>query len=187
LTYAERFYEESGFAHITVPWLVDREISALTKPSDRHDFFVKDQALVGSAEQGFLQMIERGELNPGRYIATTPCFRDEDPIDFWHQQYFMKTELIDTVNVSTEGLERVLVDAERFFRLFLPLKRVQLGADTFDLVSAESGIELGSYGLRTAEIRGKHLAWVYGTGCAEPRLSKTLAQLKRPLVIPDTL
>lgn len=29
------------------------------------------------------------------------------------------------------------------------------------------GIELGSYGMRKCEF----LEWVYGTGCAEPRLS----------------
>lgn len=185
LTYAEAFYQRLGYRHEMVPWLVEPEISALTRPSDRRDFFVKDLALVGSAEQGFLHIMERGELQPGRYVATTPCFRDEDPLDFWHQQYFMKTELIDTAEVNNEGLKRILADAESFFSQFLPVKRVQLGAEMFDLVSAESEIELGSYGLRTTEIRGKQLAWVYGTGCAEPRLSKILERHHLPLQLPE--
>ena len=187
LTYAETFYQELGFVHATVPWLVDREISALTKPSDRQDFLIKELALVGSAEQGFLHLMQRDELTPGRYVATTPCFRDEEPLDFWHQQYFMKTELIDTTDVNKKGLEQIIANSEFFFSQFLPVKRVELGTDMIDLVSAECDVELGSYGIRTAEIGGKQLAWVYGTGCAEPRLSKVLEQLRRPFPPLDSL
>ena len=35
------------------------------------------------------------------------------------------------------------------------------------------GIELGSYGIRHCQF----LNWIYGTGCAEPRLSKVMTYL----------
>lgn len=36
------------------------------------------------------------------------------------------------------------------------------------------GIELGSYGIRTCD----YLEYIYGTGCAEPRLSQTIKKLQ---------
>lgn len=174
LSYAERYYQQLGFSKVCVPWLVEEAVSNLTKPDERRNFLVNELALVGSAEQGYLQMMLQGELAPGRYVATTPCFRDEESLDFWHQQYFIKTELIDTAEVSPQGLERMIANAESFFSRFLRVKRVKIGVDMVDLVEVDSNTELGSYGLRSGALGGKDLSWVYGTGCAEPRLSKVL-------------
>src|ERR1700722_19548558 len=87
------YYKTNGFEYIEVPWTVDESISNMTKPDYKKNFFLKEKSLVGSAEQSFMQLIKENKLNYGKYITTTPCFRDEI-VDDLHKQYFMKTELI---------------------------------------------------------------------------------------------
>src|SRR5207244_3422525 len=87
------YYKSNGFKYIEVPWTVDEDISNMTKPSDRKNFYVNDKVLIASAEQSLMQLIKENKLNYGKYVTLTPCFRDEI-VDDIHKQYFMKTELM---------------------------------------------------------------------------------------------
>lgn len=172
-------YISEGFTLKETPWYVSENILALTCPKGI-DLY-KQPSLnglyhVASGEQSFLELYFKGELEKqGAFITLTPCVRQEPVINEYNQDYFMKTELI-VINPQDpyEALKNVMICAKLFFNAFLPVELVQLEDHTlsvdgvcFDLVSKEGGIELGSYGLR----QYKDLVWVYGTGCAEPRLS----------------
>lgn len=103
----------------------------------------------------------------------TPCFRFES-FDYLHSKYFMKDELIITDNVTKEGLEEIIVTAIEFFGKHLEDVRVTKTGDlSYDITC--DGVELGSYGIRKSEF----LTWIYGTGCAEPRLSNTINLKKK--------
>jgi phenylalanyl-tRNA synthetase alpha subunit len=122
--------------------------------------------LVASGEQGFIELMIRENL-VGKYFTITPCFREEK-YDELHLPYFMKLELIDT-EVDNKKLPAMINDAKRFFDNYLETKVIPT-KDGYDIVSAKSNIELGSYGIRAY----KEFLWVYGTGVAEPRLSQVL-------------
>lgn len=162
------YYNACGYKYIDLDWCVDVETSAITKPIYKKDFYVNDKVLVASAEQSFLQMIIDGKLKPGKYCGITPCFRDEK-VDDLHGNYFMKVELIDTLHPNKGGLEQMLNCAELFYKDFIKIKTIEIGDELYDIES-ETGIELGSYGTR----HYKNIRWVFGTGLAEPRLSKAL-------------
>ena len=72
------YYQLKRFEYVESPWIVDEEVSNITKPVDRENFYVGNKTLVASGEQSFLQMIKDKKINPGRYLTTTPCFRDEN-------------------------------------------------------------------------------------------------------------
>jgi hypothetical protein len=143
--------------------------------------------LVGSAEQSFIQMMLDGDLKPGCYMAVTPCWRD-DELDELHQRYFMKVELIDYMPYdSFLASPYMACMAEHFFNKIMGIEAkyawIQDGQRTEefpnDLIGEQcdivhDGIELGSYGIRGFEFDGRKHIWVYGTGCAEPRLSYVL-------------
>lgn len=98
------YYELNGFKYLEVDWIVNEEISNITKPPHKKNFYVNDKVLVASSEQSFMQMIHDSKLDPGKYVTLTPCFRDEI-VDKLHKQHFMKTELFvyDTIkNLKTE-------------------------------------------------------------------------------------
>ena len=137
-----------------------------------------DGHLVGSAEQSFLHLALNGMLKAGRYVAASPCFRD-DPPDRFHRRTFFKVELIDLYAAGSEGLRQTpLYMAHTALRLFRALpggeqaKIVPTGEDTYDIELR--GVELGSYGTRSYD----RWSWVYGTGLAEPRF--TLAVQSEP-------
>lgn len=161
------FYEQRGYKRIESPWTVTEAISNITKPPGAKNLSIKekDKVLVASGEQSFLYLYLKGFLPKGRFQTITPCFRDE-VFDNCHTKYFMKNELIDTENVTEVGLREVVKDAVEFFNSIL-----KVGIDLvttpegYDLECG--GIELGSYGIRNCDF----LRWIYGTGCAEPRLS----------------
>ena len=117
-------------------------------------------------------LILQGKLPPGRYQAITPCFRDEPVLDEIHKYWFMKVELIDTLNCDAEALLR---DALSFFSRYLPCAIENFEDGSQDIVSQPDSIELGSYGVRTRQSVG---SWAYGTGLAEPRMSYCIKQLK---------
>ena len=91
----------------------------------------------------------------------------------------MKNELIITDKVDTENLDYVIKSAESFFRTKVDfpddIKIVEIPNDegTIQYDIEYHGIELGSYGIRHCQF----LNWIYGTGCAEPRLSKVMTYL----------
>lgn len=171
---AVEFY--SDFRYIEVPWAITKEVMGVTLPTGRTLYPFEGNYLVASAEQSFLQMINDKKLNPGKYLAVTPCFRD-DPLSETHQRYFVKVELInytgDTVP-TVHLLNEMVQKSFQFFQQYLNPKIVDTSTDgrfilglSFDINSPEN-IELGSYGIRHHEDIGY---WIYGTGVAEPRLS----------------
>lgn len=60
------YYKLKKYEYIEVPWIIDEDISNLTKPDDK--------TIVASAEQSFLQLIKENKLEYGKYVTTTPCF-----------------------------------------------------------------------------------------------------------------
>lgn len=170
---AQAHYRRYGFPDLPVPWVIGREAYEETRPAEALPYKTLGGFLVGSAEQSFLHLMLEGQTIT-RAQATTPCFRDEAH-DEIHSPYFLKTELIDAVEVNATGLERVISAAEDFFTQYLPVARLAIGDGTWDLTCAQTGLELGSYGLR----HHGSLSWVYGTGLALPRLSQALMQVSQ--------
>lgn len=161
LAAAQEYYENLGYKNIEVPWVVDKDVNLITAPPNPTLYPLENKFLVASAEQSFIQSLKDGKLPPGRYQATTPCFRD-DELDELHQRYFMKLELFDNTR-DGDSYMRTVLDSQEFFSKYVTVER-KLTAVGMDLESG--GIELGSYGVRETPY-GK---FVYGTGCAEPRL-----------------
>lgn len=166
---AQEFYENAGYKPIAVPWVIDEDYVAETKPEGVEFYSTLGGVLVTSAEQSFIQMLDRGWDEPGSYQATTPCFRDEDH-DNLHSPYFMKTELFDNENVTVARLHEMIGTALTFFNSMSPglAKMEDMGDGTFDIVGVKTGLELGSYGIRER----KNFSWIYGTGIALPRFEQ---------------
>lgn len=170
------FYEQRGYELIEVPWVVPREIAAITHPHpEQIGWECRHGVLVGSAEQSFLHLMAEGVLLPGRYVTSTPCFRDErkEELSDTRRRWFHKVELIDTRGYAAEPYQ-LLYDARDFLRgqLGLPITTVRTHPEYFEFDLECHGLELGSYGVRSyAHPNGRRLEWVYGTGCAEPRTS----------------
>lgn len=180
---AVRHYTGFGYRYVEVPWIVRKEPVLATLPEGRQAFETVGGVLVGSAEQSFIQMMQDGELPPGRYAAASPCFRDED--DPTHQTTFFKVELIHVLDGPPRADQVVDPHVERMSNLVNSMavharwffRSVAVGWDfrmvrTLEGLDIElNGLELGSYGYRS--FQGHH--WIYGTGVAEPRLSMALA------------
>lgn len=194
------FYQKAGIRYIETPWYVTKEIMEATKPSfvkEGDDYYIpkNDKFLVASAEQSFLYLMFKGQLLPGWYQSVTPCYRFE-PIDSIHRKVFMKNELIFvadaeyTVDFLLENqLKKMIELAESFFEKiimetedgflschdFIEKKEVQQEKSIINFDLIYKGIELGSYGIRKYK---NYALWVYGTGCAEPRLSLATKNIK---------
>lgn len=164
-------YTKLGYQQIEVPWITSIETVDATQPVKSRRFAVDDGHLVGSAEQGFLELAARGYLNPGKFMAVTPCFRDEKVENRWTQRWFMKLELWDTVSAS---YLTVLNDALGVMRTLTPhaLNRCSTG-DGCDITKLfdRKFVEVGSYGHRRLEVYGRMVEWNYGTGLALPRFT----------------
>lgn len=121
--------------------------------------------LVGSAEQSFIELLIR-QQKLGKHCAITPCFRHEAEYDDLHHAYFMKCELFNS-DATPENLQQMITDAVDFFRQYLPVTVIttEIG---YDIMAGDS--ELGSYGFR----KYHNTQFVYGTGCALPRLSTVM-------------
>lgn len=170
-------YGLRGFSYLEVPWLVPEGISDMTRENKRDTSFVtRFGELVGSGEQSFLSLMVQEALAPGRYMCATPCFRNEPVLDELHRRHFFKVELIDTLTVDVPHLHVMIAKAMEFFIAHhIEVALLPTGEDEYDIVEKEYGIELGSYGIR----REGNLAWIYGTGCAEPRMSHVINILRR--------
>lgn len=167
---AVSFYTSIGYCYVEVPWIVTQAAINATLPPGKTGLLTQDGPLVGSAEQSFIQFMLDGQLSPGRYVAATPCFRD-DTVDELHQRTFFKVELINVLQATEQAVDLLLsqvVDAALdFFQQIAPQGSL-LAPETPDGFDIElGGVEIGSYGYRR---RGKH-RWMYGTGLAEPRFS----------------
>lgn len=173
---ALEFYQRNGFQYLEVPWAVADAAVSATLPPEREatKYLASHQlSLVGSAEQSFLAMMMANEISHGKYVAATPCFRD-DPLTKFHQKTFFKVELIEICLKPPEAdsVSEMINVAKAFFQDCLGTKTDLIEtSDGFDL--EVNGVEVGSYGQRS--LHGWH--WIYGTGLAEPRFSKVY-QLK---------
>jgi hypothetical protein len=167
------FYEQYGFEYIDAEWTAPQHIMEITKPGQTVDFRFKDEFLLASGEQYFLNKIYRKELSSGMYMCTTPCFRD-DICDDIHGKYFLKTELI-IIGYAIGKLCWMVSICKEFFDTIGIETRVVKNEDadhlSYDLRDSNFNIELGSYGIRTHNDIG---TWIYGTGLAEPRASYVL-------------
>lgn len=173
LIQASDYYSSNGFEYIDVPWLVEEEVSNITKPSHVENFHIKDKVLVASAEQSFLQLIVNNDLKPGKYQTITPCFRNEPILDDLHKQYFNKLELIQTDDVSVKNLMNIIDICKNFFDNHLSVDIISTDNEglSYDIVYSKFGIELGSYGIRSTKFNNSQIDWIYATGLAEPRYS----------------
>lgn len=169
--HAVRYYQDLGYIIKEVPWIVDQSVDSITRPASRRAVDTRFGNLVGSAEQGFLKLMLDGSLPHDRYVATTPCFRDEGNFTKIHRLYFMKVELINTLDIDIDTVRDIAEDALNFMNRYTKCKIIEvldptcIGSYSLDIV-ARDGMELGSYGMR----RHGDLKWVFGTGLAEPRL-----------------
>lgn len=177
---AIEFYKSVGYEYVETPWIVERGVKKLTSGStlenvpgftngagnsQRHD-------LVGSAEQGFIQLMRAGKLESGKlYVSAGPCFRFADagrsPL---HHPYFFKVELFRPDSVEFEPLLKI---ARGFFwRQATSLNKVTTVNTEFEQDLCLNDIEIGSYGFRAEG----QFSWSYGTGLAEPRFSEALGK-----------
>lgn len=170
------FYLQKGYINLESPWYVPVEIMNLTLPKNKDSqeslyFIPKNQkALVASGEQSLLYLASQKLLPKNKIQTITPCFRD-DQEDTYHQKYFMKNELMIPFCDDDFILEEMINQALSFFKTQVPdIQKLQVvkTEDGFDI--EYNGIEIGSYGIRNT----KDFNWIYGTGCAEPRMSLVL-------------
>jgi len=162
------YYESCGYEYMEVPWVVSGEAESATLPPDATATSVQYGDLVGSAEQGFIELLLRGRTIL-KACTITPCFRIEDSYDELHHAYFMKLELIDT-DATPENLQRMISDARGFLQQYVDTDIEATGDSTYDIVDTKHCIELGSYGIRTFN----DTAYIYGTGIAPPRLDTVI-------------
>lgn len=181
---ALEIYQDKGYEYVEAPWVVSDVAILATLPAGLEATRCQQGALVGSAEQSFVQLMLDGKLSPGRYVAATPCFRDENPVTLLHRPYFFKVELIhvlfdvdtvaaDVLAVAQDALDffnRLIEDTIKYTPGFKFAGRAKLVAtpDGYDIEL--NGVELGSYGYRS--FAGS--VWVYGTGYADPRFNTVL-------------
>lgn len=179
LSKAIKFFSHKGYTQVETPWRVSEEFINLTFKSSEA-FKSDDKFLVGSAEQGFLEMISDGILEYGRYMSVSPCFRNEKE-DYYHQQEFIKLELIDIILVKNMFALNLMRDnVLKFITKHLKVKSssivvVSTNDDSTDFDILIDGIEYGSYGFRNIEEK----VYIYGTGIALPRASKILKGLSK--------
>lgn len=170
LSEAIHYYKGCGYSYVELPWAIPMSSIMLTCPSWELAYVLDDskEGLVGSAEQAFLHQALTGKLPKGKYVSCGPCFRREPHVDVWHQTQFMKVELFQTIDSLKTELQQAMTDCYGFFKQYtsaLQVVKTEIGWDI-----EVSGIEIGSYGVRTHE----GLSWVYATGLAEPRFSSVL-------------
>lgn len=191
---AVEFYKERGYVYVEdAPWSVGRDAYYATRPDGSTNIHVfegrpgtvsfpsqgtDNQYLVASGEQSFLQMMVDGqELK--RAICVTPCWRVERYND-WHRPFFMKAELINAHDVDEGHLVHMIGDAKEFFERYVEAVRIVQVTDlSYDIVEKDSRRELGPYGIRMVTIDSKIHRWIYGTACAEPRLSTVMERCLR--------
>jgi hypothetical protein len=190
LARAAEEYGELGYRQVEVPWRVSSPIVDTTKPAGCRSYVIEGtgKSLVASGEQGFMSLMNKGILPGGKYQTITPCFRDESYDDI-HSKQFMKLELIrvdpPTELMALQGavaamsyevaavMTTLWPGLQVFFTRQVDKDPLRVpGTDAWDLecVVGDRKIELGSYGARRAHFG----TWIYGTGLAEPRFSKTM-------------
>lgn len=169
---ALQYYSKLGYQMIDVPLVVDLDVSAHTKPDGVPELYHDGgKVYVASAEQSYIQLHKEGKLPNGMYMAVTPCYRHERYVSNTHYLMFMKLELIVVGGVTFANcddiIDTVCDDARGFFlKQGHDVNRWDNNSE-IDLTTS-NGVELGSYGYRKM-LDGT--GYVYGTGCAFPRVS----------------
>ena len=186
LNKALKYFSKRGFKQVEVPWRVSKEAIEGTFNS-RESFKSDDKFLIGSAEQGFLELYLQNKLTSNQLMSVSPCFRNELE-DYFHQQEFMKLELICFLDKLADLDFRFNDEYSNVKRLVISfiIKKLKiktsnifiLGTNESNSIYSEdilvNGIEYGSYGIR--QFQDKY--YIYGTGIALPRASKILKGLK---------
>lgn len=220
LSQAITFYESLGYRMLTVLWFLPENEFPKELDGER-SFFLKNGVfenfnvfLVGSAEQSIISLFRNGQENGGlseygfvsdhtKYMAVTPCFRDEEVYDDLHHAYFMKLELINIPCLSDKFFQKfhdqsqkidnqlvlnnTLKDAWLFFEHVLNMSPYRfLNGNNLTCEKSENsnsiiefdiklnGIEIGSYGQRKLPNSEFNGNYIYGTGLALPRFSNAL-------------
>jgi len=171
---AINFYQKLGYTLVSAPWTTPLEYVACTAPAHALQFPFQTGYLVASAEQSFIYLMDTKQLAPGKYMAVTPCFRNELIYSALTRPYFIKLELFDS---DPTAWPKLLTDAQAFFEAEqIPTTVLPTSETSQDLMSQD--IELGSYGQRTLILKNQ-LSWSYGTGLAEPRASIAYARYSK--------
>lgn len=174
LAAAMEFYSGYGFKYVDVPWIVDHA-AMFTTPPERGVYAEcigsshtpTDGYLIGSGEQGFIDLIQAGVTPPTLAMTCTPCFRDEESHDDITRPYFMKVEL-----ASFDPLKGHIWMAEIARKFMMRFGRAIMQVSTDIGVDLQmGGVEVGSYGNRLVPDWGE---FSYGTGLAEPRFTALL-------------
>jgi hypothetical protein len=161
---ALQFYDRRDYKYVEVPWIVPRKIAQETCPKDRWIVNSDLGCLVGSAEQSFMHI--NSQIGLGKFIACTPCFRNEDKVDQLHQRTFMKVELYANDRIH-ENYDLMIKDAMELVRFLAPDHDIGMDTTSEGVDIFLNGVEIGSYGIRSYN----GVQWAYGTGIAEPRFS----------------
>lgn len=169
-------YANNNYKYIDTPWLVSLESINLTLPKDKKVFPVLNSYLVGSAEQGFIELLKTNHLTDDKYMSFSPCFRDEGVYDDLHKPYFSKLEIFKITNKYSILLNDALKSINNYIS--------HRGLEKYNSVSIDNteqgmdillnDIEIGSYGNRNINIQNSDVTYSYGTGVAMPRFLQTL-------------
>lgn len=182
LNKAIKFFSKHGFQQTEVPWRVSKEAIEGTFDS-RQSFKSDDKFLIGSAEQGFLELYLQNKLTSNQLMSVSPCFRNEQE-DYFHQKEFMKLELIYFSNFKIIKDDTQFIVFRRFVINFI-IKKLKIKSEYIVVMQTKdessiysediliNGIEYGSYGIR----RFQDKYYIYGTGIALPRASKIIQSL----------
>jgi len=165
------YYQSLGYKYIEVPWFVSKPAIEATYSQNNIKFTCDVGTMVGSAEQSFVQLMLDNKIEAGKYVAASPCYRD-DIIDELHSLSFFKVELISIFNkkeilILNYNLIDIVDAAKKFFNILAPDKKIKIVSTKEGIDLEIDGIEVGSYGIRSL----KDWIWIYGTGYADPRFS----------------
>lgn len=186
LNKALKYYAKVGFKKIEVPWRVSAEAINSTFNSNL-SFKSDDKFLIGSAEQGFLELYLQNKIISNQLMSVSPCFRNEQEDDL-HQQEFIKLELIFFSNHKIDKMDTSYNIFKEFVLSFI-IEKIKIRItdivvlrtnDSNSLYSEDiliNGIEYGSYGIRQFQ----DMYYIYGTGIALPRASKILKSIKESI------
>lgn len=187
---AQDAFEAMDYRRIEVPWVVPREIVLSTggeEAARREALAYREEGLrcvVGSAEQGFIDLIRRRLIPAGRYQAASPCFRQRDGDEPGHHPWFFKLELCSFRAGDTP--ESLAQDALDVFHGVVGIPEAYVTTATDDEADLDivcAGTELGSYGVRRVwgSLRSpdeeRYEKMVYGTGLALPRAQEVVDAL----------
>lgn len=174
LSEAINFYKKLGYEYIEVPWVVDEQFDAMTRPEDKLPLVVDvwGKNLVASGEQSLLSITSK--LSAGKYVCLTPCFRDEVDDDI-HSRHFMKVELMH-YNIDVDRFQ-LMNDAMKFYKTYLPEDKLTFANGDIMIKVGDDFFEVGSYDITDYSNQDHTIR--FGTGLAEPRFSMLCNRLPK--------